>query len=248
MPRIVRAITHDVRFPTSRDLDGSDAMNPDPDYSAAYVVLDTDEPGLAGHGFTFTIGRGNELCVARDRARSRRASSARRSTSSIGDLRGMLATPRHRQPAALARAGEGRRPPGHGAPWSTRSGTSRAKRERQAAVAAARGPDAGAARRARRLPLPRATRSRPTRRSRCCAAPKRGRAERERAAPRGRLSRRTRRRRAGSAIRTRSCPAACREAVDDGYTHVKLKVGARPRRRHAAVRASPARRSGRTCS
>src|SRR6476661_3900453 len=63
MPRIVRAITHDVRFPTSRTGAGSDAMNPDPDYSAAYVVLETDEPGLAGHGLTFTIGRGNELCV-----------------------------------------------------------------------------------------------------------------------------------------------------------------------------------------
>lgn len=55
----------DIRFPTSRDLDGSDAMNPDPDYSAAYVTLHTDHPdGLEGHGMTFTIGRGNELCVA----------------------------------------------------------------------------------------------------------------------------------------------------------------------------------------
>src|SRR5205823_1030820 len=42
---------------------GSDAMNPDPDYSAAYVVLETNEPGLAGHGLAFTLGRGNELCV-----------------------------------------------------------------------------------------------------------------------------------------------------------------------------------------
>lgn len=54
----------DVRFPTSRSLDGSDAMNPDPDYSAAYVVLETDVPGLEGHGLTFTIGRGNEICCA----------------------------------------------------------------------------------------------------------------------------------------------------------------------------------------
>ncbi|TDW27351.1 L-fuconate dehydratase [Rhizobium azibense] len=52
----------DLRFPTSQSLDGSDAMNPDPDYSAAYVILDTDEPGLSGHGLTFTIGRGNEIC------------------------------------------------------------------------------------------------------------------------------------------------------------------------------------------
>ncbi len=62
---ITDVIARDIRFPTSRALDGSDAMNPDPDYSAAYVVLKTDSPeGLEGHGLTFTIGRGNELCVA----------------------------------------------------------------------------------------------------------------------------------------------------------------------------------------
>jgi L-fuconate dehydratase len=58
----------DVRFPTSRRLDGSDAMNPDPDYSAAYVILRTESPGLEGHGLTFTIGRGNEVCCAAIRA------------------------------------------------------------------------------------------------------------------------------------------------------------------------------------
>jgi L-fuconate dehydratase len=52
----------DVRFPTSTQLDGSDAMNPDPDYSAAYVILKTDNPALSGHGLTFTIGRGNDIC------------------------------------------------------------------------------------------------------------------------------------------------------------------------------------------
>lgn len=62
---ITNVIARDIRFPTSRALDGSDAMNPDPDYSAAYVILQTDSPdGLEGHGLTFTIGRGNELCVA----------------------------------------------------------------------------------------------------------------------------------------------------------------------------------------
>ncbi len=61
--RIVAVETHDVRFPTSRELDGSDAMNPDPDYSAAYVVLRADDGGF-GHGFTFTIGRGNEVARA----------------------------------------------------------------------------------------------------------------------------------------------------------------------------------------
>jgi L-fuconate dehydratase len=65
--KIVDLQAHDVRFPTSRHLDGSDAMNPDPDYSAAYVVLKTDGPH-EGHGMTFTIGRGNELCVAGIRA------------------------------------------------------------------------------------------------------------------------------------------------------------------------------------
>jgi L-fuconate dehydratase len=55
----------DIRFPTSRSLDGSDAMNPDPDYSAAYVVIRTDAgDGLEGHGLTFTIGRGTEVVVA----------------------------------------------------------------------------------------------------------------------------------------------------------------------------------------
>lgn len=56
--------TCDIRFPTSKSLDGSDAMNPDPDYSAAYVILKTDQEAYEGHGLTFTIGRGNELCVA----------------------------------------------------------------------------------------------------------------------------------------------------------------------------------------
>jgi L-fuconate dehydratase len=63
--RITKVAVIDVRFPTSRTLDGSDAMNPDPDYSAAYVVLKTDRSdGLEGHGLTFTIGRGNEICAA----------------------------------------------------------------------------------------------------------------------------------------------------------------------------------------
>jgi L-fuconate dehydratase len=61
--RITRVDTFDIRFPTSREHIGSDAMNPDPDYSAAYCILRTDSD-LQGHGLTFTIGRGNELCVA----------------------------------------------------------------------------------------------------------------------------------------------------------------------------------------
>lgn len=64
MPTITSVNVIDIRFPTSATLDGSDAMNPDGDYSAAYVVLETDDGDLSGYGLTFTIGRGNDLCVA----------------------------------------------------------------------------------------------------------------------------------------------------------------------------------------
>lgn len=65
MSRIVALETTDIRFPTSLSLDGSDAMNPDPDYSAAYVRVVTDaEDGIDGHAFVFTIGRGNDVQVA----------------------------------------------------------------------------------------------------------------------------------------------------------------------------------------
>ncbi|WP_443630659.1 L-fuconate dehydratase [Candidatus Njordibacter sp. Uisw_056] len=65
MTTITSIEVRDIRFPTSRSLDGSDAMNEAPDYSATYVTLHTDSAsGLEGHGFTFTIGRGNEICVA----------------------------------------------------------------------------------------------------------------------------------------------------------------------------------------
>ncbi len=71
MSRITALETADVRFPTSASLDGSDAMNPDPDYSASYVCLRTDaEDGLRGHGFVFTIGRGNDVQIAAIRALS----------------------------------------------------------------------------------------------------------------------------------------------------------------------------------
>jgi L-fuconate dehydratase len=66
--KIVAMTVHDVRFPTSRSLDGSDAMHRSPDYSAAYLVLSTDDEALEGHGLTFTNGRGTEVCVAAVRA------------------------------------------------------------------------------------------------------------------------------------------------------------------------------------
>ena len=62
MAKIVKLTTYDLRFPTSDYLDGSDAMNPDPDYSAAYVIIETDQSSLKGHSFAFTLGRGNDLC------------------------------------------------------------------------------------------------------------------------------------------------------------------------------------------
>src|SRR5215216_6323200 len=69
MAQIQRVSVHDIRFPTSLGRHGSDAMHTDPDYSAAYVVLHTDDPATPdGHGFTFTIGRGNEVCCAAIRA------------------------------------------------------------------------------------------------------------------------------------------------------------------------------------
>jgi len=62
--KITKLRALDLRFPTSASLHGSDAMNPSPDYSAAYCILETDQPRFEGHGLTFTIGRGNELCCA----------------------------------------------------------------------------------------------------------------------------------------------------------------------------------------
>ena len=61
MTKIIKLITYDLRFPTSDHLDGSDAMNSDPDYSAAYVILESENKLLKGHSFAFTLGRGNDL-------------------------------------------------------------------------------------------------------------------------------------------------------------------------------------------
>ncbi|TCK74164.1 L-fuconate dehydratase [Acidipila rosea] len=60
--RITNVRVIDLRFPTSREQIGSDAVNKDPDYSAAYCILETDA-GISGHGLTFTLGRGTELCA-----------------------------------------------------------------------------------------------------------------------------------------------------------------------------------------
>jgi L-fuconate dehydratase len=88
--RIVALDCFDVRFPTSIEHDGSDAMNPDPDYSAAYAVMRTDVDGLEGHALSFTIGRGNEVVVAAIAAL--RSHVVGRSVSDVaGDLGGFSA-------------------------------------------------------------------------------------------------------------------------------------------------------------
>ena len=69
-PKITNVRVLDLRFPTSQVQVGSDAVNRDPDYSAAYCILETDN-GMEGHGFTFTLGRGTELCVSAIRYLSR---------------------------------------------------------------------------------------------------------------------------------------------------------------------------------
>ena len=64
MPTTITSVTvRDIRFPTSAGLHGFDAIHKDPDYSCAYVTLETDADGLAWHGIAFTLGRGNEVCV-----------------------------------------------------------------------------------------------------------------------------------------------------------------------------------------
>ncbi|MBH0110122.1 L-fuconate dehydratase [Salinibacterium sp. NG22] len=88
MTAITSVDVYDVRFPTSLTADGSDAMNKDGDYSAAYVVLRTDEEGVAGYGFTFTIGRGNDICALT--AEQRAAPLVGRDVDEIvGDLGGI---------------------------------------------------------------------------------------------------------------------------------------------------------------
>ncbi len=90
---IIDIVVKDIRFPTSKTLDGSDAMNKDPDYSAAYVILITNHSeGTEGHGLTFTIGRGNELCVAAIKSLSHLiiGKSLESFTSNMGDFWKMI--------------------------------------------------------------------------------------------------------------------------------------------------------------
>ena len=60
--KIVDVITKDIRFPTSKEDTGTDAVHVDCDYSATYVNILTDNKSISGIGLTFTIGKGNDLC------------------------------------------------------------------------------------------------------------------------------------------------------------------------------------------
>ena len=115
MSRITSVDVVDVRFPTSDALDGSDAMHPDPDYSAAYVVLrtdgrDADDPQRQGHGLTFTIGRGTEVvCKAVDALVPMVVGHRRR--RALGRPRSFRPHARGRFAAPLDRPREGGDPP-----------------------------------------------------------------------------------------------------------------------------------------
>ena len=61
MTKILKLIVQDIRFPTSKDLTGSDAIHTDPDYSATYLTIQTTDPKLTGYGIAFTIGKGNNI-------------------------------------------------------------------------------------------------------------------------------------------------------------------------------------------
>ncbi len=175
-------------------------MHTDPDYSAAYVVLRTDsDDGIEGHGLTFTSGRGTEVCVAAIRALEPFV-VGRSLDGIVADMSGLLAKPRLGQPAALARAREGRAPSRHGGGRQRGLGSLGQDRGK-AAVEAARRSLAGGDRRVCRLPLhhrrarARRRRSSSSRMPAAGAAPGRRRSSRP-------GTRRTRRRPAGSATTT----------------------------------------------
>ena len=190
MPRIVRAITHDVRFPTSRE---RRRVGRDEPRSRLLGGIrrprDGRSGGLAGPRAD-VHDRPRERGVRRPRSRrSRRTSSARRVDELDRRPRRDVAAPRHRHASC---AGSGRRRAS--STWRPRRLVNAvwdlcAKRRGQAALEAARRPDAGAARRVRSTSATSRTRSRPTRRSSSCAAPRATKAERERAAPRRGLPR-----------------------------------------------------------
>ena len=229
----------DVRFPTSLSMDGSDAMNKDGDYSAAYVVLDDRRPrpvGLRLH----VHHRPRQRPLRRGRAAARPAADRPRRRRARRRPRRRLPASCSRLAAALARPGEGRRAPGPGRGDERGLGPRRPPR-RQAAVAAARRHDARAARRRRRPALP-LRRAHPRRGDRpCCASWRRPGATRIAELERAAATPATRRAPAGSATPTTSCAGCCQEAVDAGLPARQAQGRREPRRRHPAAAASRAR-------
>ena len=150
MPKIASLLVQDVRFPTSLELDGSDAVNVDPDHSAAYLTITVDDPSWPkGHGFVFTGGRGNDvLCYAIEAvAKFLPDEPVEDMLDHLGEVsqaaRARLAVP-------LDRAGEGRQPHGRGR-RDQRPVGHQGEARRPAAVEAARADDARGAGGCRRL-------------------------------------------------------------------------------------------------
>ena len=233
----------DVRFPTSRELDGSDAMNPEPDYSAAYVTLRTSD-GQEGYGLAFTVGRGNDVQVAAiealaplvvgmpmDDVLADLGAFSRRLTGDsqlrwLGPHKGVI----HMAAAAIVNAAWDLYARCEGKPvWQLLAEMSPEQLVRP-----------------RRLPLPAGC----PHAGRSAADPAPGRARTD-ATPSKACShggtRRTPPHRVGWATRTRSWCGLSRQAVADGFDMIKLKVGADRDIDLRRLRPWRARRSDLTC-
>ena len=226
----------DIRFPTSEQLDGSDAMNPDPDYSAAYVVLRTDGEGAEGHGFCFTIGRGNDVQAAAIEA-LRSYVVGRPVPRTAADLAALYRNLTH--DSQLRWLG-----PEKGVMHMAAGAVVNAAWDLAARLAGKpvwqflAGDDPGGARLPRRLPLPHATPSPRRRRSPSCAPPSRAAPS----APSGCW-------REGYPAYTTSpgwlgyyddkLVRLAEEAVADGFTADQAEGRRRPGRRHPPARARP---------
>ena len=226
MTTIVGLEARDIRFPTSRWLDGSDAMHPDPDYSAAYVVLRTDDPARPRGPRPDVHDRPRHRGLRRrDRTRSSPSSSGARSRSITRDMRGFWRSLVIRHPAALARPREGRDPPGDRGGRQRRLGPVGEARG-EAALEAARRTCRRRSSSGASTSATSTTRSTPEEAVDLLRARAPGRDEREREIALSRVSRRTRRRPAGSATTDEKVEQlVARGASPTGFTHVKMKVG-----------------------
>ena len=223
MTRITALDVIDVRFPTSRELDGSDAMNPEPDYSAAYVVLRTDDPAVSGFSLLFTTGRGNEVACAAinalapylvglERVRAGRRHRSVRARARVG------------RSAALARAGEGRHAHGDRGGRERAVGPPVAPR-RAPALAAVGVAHAGGGRRPDRLHLHR-RRTVSGRGAVHPAGAAHGTSTSASTPSSATASRPTPHLPAGSATTTPRSIGSRGKRSNDGFTMIKLKVGA----------------------